>query len=58
MRRRRYEKRRGDGGAKQRHEEDPSLQVVQLRETLGKGHCKEEGEEHLHARQYHPKLVQ
>jgi len=54
----RYEERRSNGGAKQRHVEDPGLQVVQIRETLGKRHHEEESDEHLHARQYHPKLVQ
>jgi hypothetical protein len=58
VRRRRYEERSCYGGAKQRHKEDPGLQVVQIREALGKRHHEEEGEEHLHARQYHPKLVQ
>jgi len=43
--------------AKQRHEEDPGLQVVQIRETLGERHHQEEREEHLHPGQYHPKLV-
>jgi hypothetical protein len=51
-------RRRSNGGAKQRHEEDPGLQVVQIRETLGERHHEEESEEHLHPGQYHPKLVQ
>jgi hypothetical protein len=49
VRRGRYEERSCYGGAKQRHEEDPGLQVIQIREALGKRHHEEESEEYLHA---------
>jgi hypothetical protein len=58
VRRWRYEERGRYGGAKQRHKEDPRLQVVQIREPLGERHHEEESEEHLQARQYHPNLAQ